>query len=158
MKDEAYQVNRTVRNVAVLESIRIVRVSLILLLIGEFFLRYFYHYATTELIFIVWLVVGPFVLGQVIKKDKTKKHSVTLPIFCKKYRYSHRELISQMIVCAVCWVYFYIQLYANVNSSIEEAFIIYLPILYIIGTPVGVIGLYIYKRRMFGYELENNQL
>ena len=158
MKNQEHQINKVVRNVAALEALRRVRLSLIVLLLVEFFIRYFYRYAITELVFVIWLTIGPFLVEQLLKKDKTREQATLLPILCKKYRYSYKELISQFIVCIVCLLFLVVQLYANLHSSISEAFIIYAPVLYIFGMLSGFTILYMYIRKKIGNVLESNQL
>ena len=159
MKNKACQIRKIVRNVAALEAVRQIRLGLMVLLLMEFFLRTYYRCALSGLMFLLlWLVVGPFVIGQFLRKDKTKEQASLLPVFCKKYRYSQKELYSQMITCVVCLFYFVIQQYANINSSITEYFIIFAPTFYFIGMIIGFISLYFHKRKKLGNILENNQL
>ena len=158
MSNTVNQVNKIVRNVVALEAIRRVRLALIILLLVEFLVRFFYRYAITELVFVIWLTAAPFLLGQIMKKDKTKEQSQELPVLCKKYRYNYKELISQLIVCIVCLLYLMVQLYANIHSSIPEGYIVYAPVVYAFGALVGFVGLYMYIKRKIGNELENNQL
>ncbi len=158
MNNTAYKVNRIIRNVVALEAIRRIRLSLITLLVVEFFIRYFHRYAITELVLIMWLIAAPFLVGLLIKKDKTKEQSNVLPVFCKKYNYNYKELISQLIVCIICLLYLMVQFYANIHSSITEVYIVYAPVMYVFGSLVGFVGLYMYIRKKIGNELENNQL
>ena len=159
MKNEACQIKRIVRNVATLEAIRLIRLSLMALLLMEFFIRTYYRCALSGVMFLLlWLVVGPFMIGQFLRKDKTKEQASLLPVFCKKYRYSQKELYSQMITCVVCLFYLVIQQYANINSSITQYFIIFAPAFYLVGMIIGFTSLYFHKRKKLGDILENNQL
>lgn len=158
MNNTAYMLNKIIRNVVALEAIRKIRLSLIALLVVEFFVRYYFRYAITELVFIVWLIVAPFLVELLIKKDKTKEQSNVLPVFCKKYNYNYKELISQLTVYSIFLLYLMVQFYANTHSSITEVYIVYAPIMYAFGSLAGFIGLYMYIRKKIGNELENNQL
>ncbi len=158
MKDNGCKINTVVRNVAALEAVRKVRHALIILLMVEFFVRYFYRYSVTVLVFIIWMVAGPFLVEQLMKKDTTREETALLPVLCKKYRYNYRELKAQMIVSIVCLLFLFVQLYANLHSSMEESYIIYAPVLYVFISLVGLAGLYMYSRKRIGNLLESNQL
>ncbi len=159
MKNEACQIKKLVRNVAALEAIRQIRLWLMVLLLMEFFIRIYYRCALSgTMFFLLWIVVGPFMIGQLLRKDKTKEQSVLLPVFCKKYRYSQKELYAHMITFVLCLFYFVIQQYANINSSITQYFIIFAPAFYFVGVLIGGTSLFIHKRKKLGNILENNQL
>ena len=158
MKYEAYQINRIVGSVAALEAVRTVRITIIILLGIEFFVRYFHRYAITSLIFLVLLAAGPFMISQVLRRDKTKEQSRLMPMLCKRHRYSHKELKALLVVFVLCPLCFSMQLYGNLQSTITEWYIIYMPVLYIFLTTIGTVGLYLYNRKKIGKVLENNRL
>ncbi len=158
MSEKTIEVNTVIRCIALQESFRKVKVLLIVLMLLEFFVRYFNRYAITILFILIWLVVGPFIIEQLVKKDRTGEYESLLPVLCKKYHYQDKRLKADIFVYSLWLLFVLALLYSNLQSTIAEIYIIYAPIMYITVAFMAIIGIYVGTKSHIKALLANNLL
>lgn len=158
MRNGEHKINTVIRDIALLMAVRKSRLVLIGLLIVDFLVRHYHRYGLSGMVILLWLVIAPFIAESFVHTDKTKQYTKELPHLCKKFRFQYKEMVADLLVCGISLLFLLALLWANRNSTIEEAYIVYSPIAYILVSIITFAVLYFTERRKIGTLLENNLL
>lgn len=153
MNSELNQINQIIRNVAILEAVRKVRVTLVILLVMEFFMN-----KQLGLILLLWIAIVPFVVEQAVKKDKTKEYEKILPMVCNKYKFDHKAMKGNVIACLICVFFLLVSFYVSLYNPMLKWYVVYAPLVCAVITILSFIGWSIYYRVTIGKLLRNNVL
>lgn len=153
MNRERNQVNQIIRQIVILEAIRKVRLIMVILLIIEFFLN-----KQLGLILLIWMGIGPFLVEQMLKKDRTKEYVSILPEVCKKYRFDQKVMKGNVIAWFICILFLLVSYYVSLHNTMLKWYVVYTPLACVLLTIASFIGWGIYYRVTIGNLLRNNLL